>query len=377
MEEKGDITKYSKKKASHKRAFRGALLLLVILSVILIVINWGKITAPLKDAALDLDEGGFPIQLAGSPDYVLNTMGDNLCLLTDMYITSYTLEGARISETQHGLQNPAMLTNNKRVLLYDISGKELGLYSRTGNLYKKTLDDTIVFCSLSNDERCAVVTTSARYVNTLYVFNGEGEQVFRYNSPLEKIMQTEFSDDGSELYVSTVSAKNGELSMKIVRFDLKKTESAVWEKYIGSSLTYTLEYCSDGLYVVTENGAMLLDTDTGEVLKSAGYGKAVTEILSTDKLRMTVFSDSASNGSVLTVYDKELNAAASAVVLGAIDIAAYGDRVYVLTATEVVEYDSALAEVKTTEISGVYSQLAVRGADIFLLGYNSIEKPGA
>lgn len=376
MEEKGDLTKYSKKKASHKRAFRGALLLLVILSVILIVINWDKITAPLKDAALDLDDGGFPIQLAGSPDYSLSTMGDNLCLLTDMYLTAYTLDGARISETQHGLQNPAMLTNDKRALLYDISGKELGLYSRTGNLYKKTLDDTIVFCALSSDERCAVVTTSARYVNTLYVFNGEGEQVFRYNSPLEKLMQAEFSDDGSELYVSTVSAANGELSLKIVRFDLKKAESSVWEKYIGSSLTYTLEYSGDGLYVVTENGAMLLDTETGEVLKSAAYGKTITEILSTDKLRMTVFSDSASNGSVLTLYDKELNAAASAVVLGAIDIAAYGDRVYVLTSTEVIEYDSALAEVKTTEISGVYSQLAVRGADTFLLGYNLIEKLG-
>ena len=374
MEDKGDLTKYSKKKASRKRAFRGALFLLVILSVVLIVINWGKITAPLKDAALNLDEGGFPIQLAGSPDYELQCMGDNLCLLTDMYISAYTLDGARISETQHGLQNPALLTNSKRALLYDVSGKELGLYSRTGNLYKKTLDDTIVFCSLSSDERCAVVTTSARYVNTLYVFNGEGNQVFMYNSPLEKLMQAEFSDDGTELYVSTVSAKNGELSLKIVRFDLKNDESSVWEKYIGSSLTYSLEYCGDGLYVVTESGAMLLDTESGEVLKSTEYGKTVTEILSTEKLRMTVFDDSASNGSVLVLYDGELNASASAVVLGALDIAAYGDKVYVLTATEVIEYDSSLSAVNTTEISGVYSQLAVRGAGTFLLGYNAIEK---
>lgn len=374
MEDKGDLTKYSKKKASHKRAFRGALFLLVILSVVLIVINRSKITAPLKDAALDLDDGGFPIHLAGSPDYTLRSMGDNLCLLTDMYLSAYTLDGARISETQHGLQNPSMITNSKRALLYDVSGKELGLYSRTGNLYKKTLDDTIIFCALSGDERCAVVTTSARYVNTLYVFNGEGEQVFRYNSPLEKLMQAEFSDDGTELYVSTVSASNGDFSLKIIRFDLKNGESHVWERYIGSSLTYSLEYCGDGLYAVTESGAVLLDTETGEILKSAGYSKTVTEILSSDKLRMTVFSDSASNGSVLTLYDGGLSASASAVIPGEIDIAVDSDKVYVLTSSEVIEYDSALTVVNTTEINGVYSEIAASGGNVYLLGYNAIEK---
>lgn len=377
MEEKGNLTKYSKKKASHRRAFSGALLLLVILSAVLIVINWGNITAPLKDAALDLDEGGFPIQLAGSPDYELKTMGDNLCLLTDMHFTAYTLDGARISETQHGLQNPVIITNTKRALLYDAAGKEIGLYSRTGNIYKKTLDDTIVFCSLSGDERCAVVTTSSRYVNTLYVFNDNGEQIFRYNSPLEKIMQAEFSDKGTELYISTVSAANGELSLKVTRFDLKSDESVVWEQYIGSSLTYSLEYTSGGVYVVTENGAMLLDCGTGEVLKSTSYSKSVSELLYTDSVRLTVFSDNTSNGSILTLYNDELEAAAAVSAADIVDIAADGDRIIVLTQTEIIEYDSTLTAVKTSPISGVYSQIAARGGNIFILGYNSIEKHDA
>ena len=168
VSERNNINKFRKKRAARKLWLNLGILTLIILVMILVVINWSRIIAPLKDAALDVGKGGFPVDLPGSTDYVLDGLGDNFCLLTDTYFYTYNSDGAMIANVQHGMQNPELCTNSRRALIYDRKGREFQLYSRTGEVFSASVDDTIDFAEISNDERCAVVTKSTKYSNCLY-----------------------------------------------------------------------------------------------------------------------------------------------------------------------------------------------------------------
>ena len=374
MDERNDINKFRKKRARHKFMFRLAVLVLIVLIVILIVINWSKIISPFKDAALDVGVGGFPVELPGSAGYVLDEMGESFYLLTDTYIYTYNSEGGLITDIQHGFQNPMSVSNSKRVIVYDKNGKGYKFYSRTGELFSGVTEDTIVFAQIGNNERSAVVTTSTRYSNYLYVFNGEGKQIFRWASPNYKIMQVEFSDDDSSVFVTALGSGGGDLKLYCLRFDLNNAESHIWQTYIGSDISYSVESSSDGLLVVTANGACMLDKETGEVLARTSFGKTLSDIPSDNGLRTIIFKDTASSGDVVTAYNSMLEATATLYVNDLTSACADNGRFYVLSGSQLFVYNDQLEQTGTHELDDVYSDMIIMNGYAYLLGYNEVQR---
>lgn len=374
MEERNNINKFRKKHARRKLIFQLSVLLLIVLVVILIVINWGKIISPFKDAALDVGEGGFPVELPGSAGYTLDDLGENFYLLTDTYIYTYNSDGALITDIQHGFQNPVSDANEKRIVVYDKNGKAFNFYSRTGEEYTHTVEDSIVFAEISNDHRCAVVTTSTRYSNYLYVYNGEGKQIFRWASPDYKIMQVEFSDNDKSVYVSALGSKAGELQLYLIRFDLDNAESQIWESYVSADISYAVEYCSDGIYVVTSGGCMLFDKDTGELISTGAFNKAISKIPEYDKTRAVIFRDPASSGDVITVYGDALEVSATLYVDNLTSVYESNGIFYILSGSELKTYNSKLEPLKTYELDDVYSDMIIMNDSAYLLGYNVVQR---
>ncbi len=374
MDERDNINKFRKKTARKKLIWSLAVLLLIVLTIILVVINWGRIISPFKDAALDVGEGGFPVELPGSAGYTLDKLGDSFYLLTDTYIYTYNGEGALISNIQHGFQNPVSVSNDKRIIVYDKNGKEFNFYSRTGVEYTHTTEDSIVFAEIGNDQRCAVVTTSTRYSNCLYVFNGEGKQIFRWASPDYKIMQAEFSDKDDSIYVSALGSKGGDLLLYLIRFDLDNAESHIWQSYVGSDVSYSVECCNDGIYVVTSGGCMLFDKETGEQLASSAFGNTISMLPDYDKVRTVVFRDSASSGDMISVYGDSLEIPATLYVDKLTTVKEDNGRFYVLSGSELLTYNSKLEPTDSYELSDVYSDLIVINGYAYLLGYNVVER---
>lgn len=374
MEERNDINKFRKKKARQKLVFRLSLLLLAALVILLTVINWGRIIAPFKDAALDVGAGGFPVELPGSAGYVLNEMGESFYLLTDTYIYTYTSEGALITDIQHGFQNPISDANKKRVLVYDKNGKEFSLFSRTGEEFSYSTDDTIVFGEIGNDQRSAVVTTSTRYSNYLYVYNGEGKQIFRWASPSYKIMQVEFSDDDSSVFVSALGSGGGELQLYVLRFDLNNSESHIWQTYIGNDISYSIESCSDGLFVVTANGGCLLDKQTGELLSQTVFSKTIWDIPPIDGMRTVIFKDTASSGNVIVEYGNKLEVGETLYVNNLTATCSDSGKLYVLSGSLLTQYGDALQAIKSYELDDVYSDMIIMNGYAYLLGYNEVQR---
>ena len=372
MDKRNDINEFRKKRRLRRVRLNIAILVLFGLIALFIALNWGKIIAPLKDAALDVGKGGFPVDLPGSTDYVLDELGDNFCLLTDTYFYTYNSDGAMITSAQHGLQSPALSSNSRRALIYDRNGRELQLYNRSGEIFSTATEDTIDFAQVSNGERSAVVTKSSKYSNCLFVFNGEGQQIFRWASPLYLIDRVVFSQDDSSIFAAVCGADNGELEYRLLRFDLDNAEGSVWETYLGNHMVFSLEQSGKELFAVTAGGAYILDADTGGISAQTEFIKNISQIPG-GELHAVMFSDSA-GGKVLTVYNDTLEATAAAGLQNVTRVCAEGKNVYSLSKRTLTVFDDGLNVVSEKELQDDYSDMLVIGSSAYLLGYNTVQK---
>lgn len=374
MDERNDMNKFRKKKKQSKLAVRGIIFLVVMVVAILVAANWKKLIAPLKDVALNPGEGGFPVSLPGSTGYVMGELGENFYLLTDTYLYTYNAVGAELSGFQHGFQNPAADSNDRRTLVFDKNGTDFKVFSRTNELFSNTMDDSIVFAQIGTSEHSAVVTTSSRYSNYLYIFNGEGKQVFRWASPDEKIMQVCFAPGDSSVYVTVVGESGGELRTSVIKFDIENAESNIWKTYLGNDISFSLESCSDGVYVVTSGGAYLLDELTGKINAETAFSRQVVSVTDTDGIRIIVFHDAGSNGEIAVAYGKDLEAAASiaSVSITAFDVC--GGDLYILSGSKLTVYNSMLEETDTIDLDDVYSDIKIINNSAYLLGYNKVQR---
>lgn len=372
MDKRNDINEFRKRRRLRKARLNIAVLVLFGLIGLFIVLNWNNIIAPLKDAALDVGKGGFPVDLPGSTDYILDELGDNFCLLTDTYFYTYNSEGAMINSTQHGLQSPALSSNSRRALIYDRNGREIRLYNRSGELFSTATEDTIDFAQISNGERCAVVTKSTKYSNCLFVFNGDGQQIFRWASPLYLIDRVMFSQDDNSIFAAVCGADNGELEYRLLRFDLDNADGSVWETYIGKHMVFSLEQSRKELFAVTAGGAYILDIDTGEISAQTEFAKNVSQIPG-GELHAVLFGDSA-GGSVLTLYDNSLEASAAVGLQNVTGVRACGKRLYSLSKRTLTVFDEGLNAVCEKELDDDYSDMIVIGNSAYLLGYNTVQR---
>lgn len=370
--DRNNINKFRKKRAARKLWLNLGILTLIVLVIVLVVVNWSRIIAPLKDAALDVGKGGFPVDLPGSTDYVLDGLGDNFCLLTDTYFYTYNSDGAMIANVQHGMQNPELCTNSRRALIYDRKGRELQLYSRTGEVFSTSVEDTIDFAEIGNNERCAVVTKSTKYSNCLYVFNGEGKQIFRWASPVYLIDRVEFSDDDNSIYAAVCGSKDGALEYYVMRFDLDNAEGSIWQTYVGEHMVFSLEYSDSGLFAVNAVGAGLLDVKTGELTAETTFIRNVAQIPG-GNIRALLLEDS-SGSNVLTVYDDALEAAAAVTLQDVTRVREDKDSIYVLTDRELTRYDRQLNVTGSYELDDVYSDLTIIGGSAYMLCYNTVQR---
>ncbi len=371
MDEKEIAEKYGKKKKNRK--LKLLIAALIILLAVLLVLNWRTIMSPFKDIALNLGEGGFPVMLPGSTDYCLGEMGDNFYLLTDTYLYTYNAEGAEIQGVQHGFQNPVSDAGDSRLLVYDKNGKAFRVYSKSSEIYSLETEDSIVFARSGDRNKTAVVTTSSRYSNYLYIFGGDGKQIFRFASPDEKIMQVCFSG-GNNIYVAVVGESGGELKSSVLCFDTTNENGEVWRTPVGNKVVLSLEKCPDGVYTVTSGGFYLMDEATGELKAQNTFTKQIVGIGgSGGELRVLFFHDSASNGQTAAVYNSSLEAVAGITFENMDDFDTYQNRLYVLSGKNLTVYNSSLEEIKKFELEDEYSDLEIINGNAYLLGYNTVQ----
>ena len=141
------------------------------------------------------------------PDAVAQMSGSFVEMGGDSCVV-YSLGGTRLNSIQSGYARPALAAGKTRFVLYNRSGNELRVESRTQNLYTKTMDRTISLCAVADAGQVAVVTDSTDSVAKLTVYNSSMQQQLVWNLTSEQgtPLRMAFAPDSRRLAVAAVSA---------------------------------------------------------------------------------------------------------------------------------------------------------------------------
>lgn len=360
------------------RLRRTALIVAVLTAVVLFTTGLvGSSVALVKDCVdttrIALMPGpGWPQQTGVmEPTRVLPMTGGFVELGGDSCVV-YSRTGTRLNSIQSGYGRPALAAGKTRFVLYNRSGNELRVESRTQNLYSKTLENSIYLCAMSDTGTLAVATDSADSTARLTVYTPTMSEQLHWDmtSAQGTPVRMAFAADSRRLAVAAVTSSAGQLQANL--FVLSLAQGDPVQLSSGDSVPQWLGWLNnDTVLAVYENCAVVYGADGGERGRfDLGGGSLVS--VSQDGANAALLLE---NGQVCTavLLDRDLNVQYSGNVPAANQILRRGQNFYLLTDSG-VECFAADGVYQWGQTLSVRPQALIAGKQLLVLCGNTVQQ---
>ena len=330
-----------------RRLRRTALIVAVLTAVVLFTTGLvGSSVALVKDCVdttrIALMPGpGWPQQTGVmEPTRVLPMTGGFVELGGDSCVV-YSRTGTRLNSIQSGYGRPALAAGKTRFVLYNRSGNELRVESRTQNLYTKKLENNIFLCVMSDNGTLAVVTDDVSSMAELLVYSPTMEQQLRWNMTSNDgtPLRMAFSPDSRRLAAAAVTAGGGQMQTNLYVVTLAQgdpvnvgSQSGVpqWVGWLSGTT----------LLAVYDSRAILYNAAGGERARYE-FGGGTLRDVSVDSAGNVALLLASGQVCQLVTLDKELNVQYSGNVTTSNKVVRRGELVYLLTDSTVESLTSA------------------------------------
>ena len=330
-----------------RRLRRTALIVAVLTAVVLFTTGLvGSSVALVKDCVdttrIALMPGpGWPQQTGVmEPTQVLPMTGGFVELGGDSCVV-YSRTGTRLNSIQSGYGRPALAAGKTRFVLYNRSGNELRVESRTQNLYTKKLENKIFLCAMSDNGTLAVVTDDVSSMAELLVYSPPMEQQLRWNMTSNDgtPLRMAFSPDSRRLAAAAVTAGGGQMQTNLYVVTLAQgdpvnvgSQSGVpqWVGWLSGTT----------LLAVYDSRAILYNAAGGERARYE-FGGGTLRDVSVDSAGNVALLLASGQVCQLVTLDKELNVQYSGNVTTSNKVVRRGELVYLLTDSTVESLTSA------------------------------------
>ena len=330
-----------------RRLRRTALIVVVLTAVVLFTTGLvGSSVALVKDCVdttrIALMPGpGWPQQTGVmEPTRVLPMTGGFVELGGDSCVV-YSRTGTRLNSIQSGYGRPALAAGKTRFVLYNRSGNELRVESRTQNLYTKKLENKIFLCAMSDNGTLAVVTDDVSSMAELLVYSPTMEQQLRWNMTSNDgtPLRMAFSPDSRRLAAAAVTAGGGQMQTNLYVVTLAQgdpvnvgSQSGVpqWVGWLSGTT----------LLAVYDSRAILYNAAGGERARYE-FGGGTLRDVSVDSAGNVALLLASGQVCQLVTLDKELNVQYSGNVTTSNKVVRRGELVYLLTDSTVESLTSA------------------------------------
>ena len=371
----------ARQRVRNRRIRRTAVLLVLLTAVVLFATGIaGSSVAALKDltdtARIALLPGsGWPQQTGVAELEQMAPLTGSFVELGDEGCVVWSRTGKKLNSIQSGYARPALAAGKTRFVLYNRSGNELRVESRTQNLYTKTMDSTISLCAVADAGQVAVVTDSTDSVAKLTVYNSSMQQQLVWNLTSEQgtPLRMAFAPDSRRLAVAAVSAVGGQLTTNLYVLPLSQGDPVC----LGSenSVPQWMGWMSNGfLLVLYENRAVLYNTSGGSAGERASYdfgGGTLVSVSNTSNGAALLLSNGQTSTAVL--LDGELTVGYSGSVLSASQIIrAKNDGFYLLTDSTVERFNS-VGEFQWSQPLSARPRALIEGKQIMVLSGNTVQ----
>ena len=371
----------ARQRVRNRRVRRTAVLLVLLTAVVLFATGIaGSSVAALKDltdtARIALLPGsGWPQQTGVAELEQMAPLTGSFVELGDEGCVVWSRTGKKLNSIQSGYARPAIAAGKTRFVLYNRSGNELRVESRTQNLYTKTMDSTISLCAVADAGQVAVVTDSTDSVAKLTVYNSSMQQQLVWNLTSEQgtPLRMAFAPDSRRLAVAAASAVGGQLTTNLYVLPLSQGDPVC----LGSenSVPQWMGWMSNGfLLVLYENRAVLYNTSGGSAGERASYdfgGGTLVSVSNTSNGAALLLSNGQTSTAVL--LDGERTVGYSGSVLSASQIIrAKNDGFYLLTDSTVERFNS-VGEFQWSQPLSARPRALIEGRQIMVFTGNTVQ----
>ena len=331
----------------NRRIRRTALIVAVLTLVVLFATGFvGSSVAMAKDwadtARILLFPGtGWPQQTGVMEVEQLAALNGSFVELGEEGCVVWSRTGTRLNAIQSGYARPALAAGKNRFVLYNRSGNELRVESRTQNLYTKKLENKIFLCAMSDNGTLAVVTDDVSSMAELLVYSPTMEQQLRWNMTSNDgtPLRMAFSPDSRRLAAAAVTAGGGQMQTNLYVVTLAQgdpvnvgSQSGVpqWVGWLSGTT----------LLAVYDSRAILYNAAGGERARYE-FGGGTLRDVSVDSAGNVALLLASGQVCQLVTLDKELNVQYSGNVTTSNKVVRRGELVYLLTDSTVESLTSA------------------------------------
>ena len=337
----------ARQRARNKRIRRTAVLLVLLTGIVLFATGLvGSSVAMAKDfidtARIALLPGaGWPQQTGVSEVTQVEALTGSFVELGKEGCVVYSRSGKKLNSIQSGYARPALAAGKNRFVLYNRSGNELRVESRTQNLYTKQLENSIFLCAMADNGNLAVVTEDVSAMAELLIYNSNMEQVLSWSMSSNDgtPLRMAFSPDGRKLAAAAVTAGGGQMMTNLYLVNLASGDPVSLANQSG--VPQWLGW--------TSASTILAVYDSRAVLYNAGGGERAAYEFSGNTLK-DISVDAAGNVALLlgsgqlhqaVLLDKSLNVQFSGTVSSANSIVRAGSLFYLLSDSGVECYNTS------------------------------------
>ena len=337
----------ARQRARNKRIRRTAVLLVLLTGIVLFATGLvGSSVAMAKDfidtARIALLPGaGWPQQTGVSEVTQVESLTGSFVELGKEGCVVYSRSGKKLNSIQSGYARPALAAGKNRFVLYNRSGNELRVESRTQNLYTKQLENSIFLCAMADNGNLAVVTEDVSAMAELLIYNSNMEQVLSWSMSSNDgtPLRMAFSPDGRKLAAAAVTAGGGQMMTNLYLVNLASGDPVSLANQSG--VPQWLGW--------TSASTILAVYDSRAVLYNAGGGERAANEFAGNTLK-DISVDAAGNVALLlgsgqlhqaVLLDKSLNVQFSGTVSSANSIVRAGSLFYLLSDSGVECYNTS------------------------------------
>ena len=337
----------ARQRARNKRIRRTAVLLVLLTGIVLFATGLvGSSVAMAKDfidtARIALLPGaGWPQQTGVSEVTQVESLTGSFVELGKEGCVVYSRSGKKLNSIQSGYARPALASGKNRFVLYNRSGNELRVESRTQNLYTKQLENSIFLCAMADNGNLAVVTEDVSAMAELLIYNSNMEQVLSWSMSSNDgtPLRMAFSPDGRKLAAAAVTAGGGQMMTNLYLVNLASGDPVSLANQSG--VPQWLGW--------TSASTILAVYDSRAVLYNAGGGERAAYEFAGNTLK-DLSVDAAGNVALLlgsgqlhqaVLLDKSLNVQFSGTVSSANSIVRAGSLFYLLSDSGVECYNTS------------------------------------
>lgn len=369
----------ARQRARNKRIRRTAVLLVLLTGIVLFATGLvGSSVAMAKDfidtARIALLPGaGWPQQTGVSEVTQVESLTGSFVELGKEGCVVYSRSGKKLNSIQSGYARPALAAGKNRFVLYNRSGNELRVESRTQNLYTKQLENSIFLCAMADNGNLAVVTEDVSAMAELLIYNSNMEQVLSWSMSSNDgtPLRMAFSPDGRKLAAAAVTAGGGQMMTNLYLVNLASGDPVSLANQSG--VPQWLGW--------TSASTILAVYDSRAVLYNAGGGERAAYEFAGNTLK-DISVDAAGNVALLlgsgqlhqaVLLDKSLNVQFSGTVSSANSIVRAGSLFYLLSDSGVECYNTSGEQQWSQTLAAKPQALLADTKELLLFSGNSAQ----